>query len=533
VNYERAQEHWITHGKKEGRTIPTIINRKNRQKNIETSNKDLNIKYPLKTEQGQLCLTKGEHRLTKGELRLTKGELRLTKGELRSTKGEHRLTKGEHRLTKGELRLTGENNIKNEEIITGVNNNIKNEDPVRKDNNIKTEESTKKEEIIKTDTEPITGDNNLKTEESTKKEEIIKTDAERIRLYTFRKKKDIKILPLKISYINFWFTNLDNISELDNWLFLFIKNNIYPHCQIVKPNEDPDILFCSCFGRLTDIIKTKAKIKIFFYGENIEYHKKFREYNDFNNLKNYVDLIVGFYYSNRALKRIRLPLWITFYPFYNFKDPTNNIITFLSESYKKNIESIEKRSPSIKAEQEQHSQNNEMNKNKTGASLVARFDLLNIRKMIYTEVSKYTKVLCPGKLFNNTNPIGLDFNDKINFIKTTIFNICPENSRTNGYCTEKIFHSLEAGCIPIYWGSKPEPYILNEKCYFLIDEKLNKQKIQEDIKYLIKNYKEYIVDNIFKDNAKFEIERMYYELENGIRELIKLKIQDFNEYIYK
>jgi len=127
--------------------------------------------------------------------------------------------------------------------------------------------------------------------------------------------------------------------------------------------------------------------------------------------------------------------------------------------------------------------------------------------------------------------IGSDFKDKIDFIKTTIFNICPENSITNGYCTEKIFHSLEAGCIPIYWGSKPEPTILNDKCYLLIDEKLNKQKIQEDIKNLINNYKNYVVDNIFKDNAKFEIERMYCEFENGIRELIKIKIPEFNDII--
>ena len=55
------------------------------------------------------------------------------------------------------------------------------------------------------------------------------------------------------------------------------------------------------------------------------------------------------------------------------------------------------------------------------------------------------------------------------------FNICPENSRANGYITEKIFEAIISGCIPIYYGGGTpntneakqsiEPEILNPEAF--------------------------------------------------------------------
>lgn len=52
-------------------------------------------------------------------------------------------------------------------------------------------------------------------------------------------------------------------------------------------------------------------------------------------------------------------------------------------------------------------------------------------------------------------PIGGNdkFNDKIEVMKNYKFCICYENSREQGYVTEKIFDCFRAGCIPIYWGA--------------------------------------------------------------------------------
>ena len=60
----------------------------------------------------------------------------------------------------------------------------------------------------------------------------------------------------------------------------------------------------------------------------------------------------------------------------------------------------------------------------------------------------------------------MSIEDKINFISRSIFNICPENSTYEGYCTEKIFQAFEAGTVPVYWGvDLPERGLINADKY--------------------------------------------------------------------
>jgi hypothetical protein len=81
-------------------------------------------------------------------------------------------------------------------------------------------------------------------------------------------------------------------------------------------------------------------------------------------------------------------------------------------------------------------------------------------------VSAYGQVIYPGEFRNNVRPIGKTTEDKIKFISQSVFNICPENSIAEGYCTEKIFQALEAGTIPVYWGvDLPERGLINEDKY--------------------------------------------------------------------
>ena len=105
---------------------------------------------------------------------------------------------------------------------------------------------------------------------------------------------------------------------------------------------------------------------------------------------------------------------------------------------------------------------------------------------------------------------------KINFIKQTIYNICPENSEYYEYYTEKIFNALEAGCIPIYWAiDKPEKDILDEKCYCFVDVK---KDISEKINHVINNKDEYYLERIFKPEAGKVIEKYYNDIIEGIKE---------------
>jgi hypothetical protein len=304
---------------------------------------------------------------------------------------------------------------------------------------------------------------------------------------------------ITIAYVNFWDQSQNSIQ--DWWLSEFVKHNIDCEIKIVNYQENPDILFASCFGNINIIKNINSKCKIFFYGENLD---RYQPYNNIELLKNTFDIILGFKYDDIENKIVRLPLWVLYYPFYNYTDE-NNILKYIENSYKNNV--------------------NNPNKQNT-ASLVVNHDSNGIRTKIYDEMSKYVSVLCPSTFKHNVNKIGNSTKDKINFLVNTTYNICPENSEFEGYFTEKIFHALEAGCIPIYWAiDKPEKDIINEKCYCWIKNEENnfdETIFENKIKDVIENKTEYIKENIFTPLSKCIIDNMYKTLKNQIE--IKLKL---------
>jgi hypothetical protein len=61
-------------------------------------------------------------------------------------------------------------------------------------------------------------------------------------------------------------------------------------------------------------------------------------------------------------------------------------------------------------------------------------------------------------LLHNDDTLGTSYaNDKGEYLKSYKFNICPENTISPGYVTEKLFQALQAGCVPIYSGPGPDP----------------------------------------------------------------------------
>ena len=58
-----------------------------------------------------------------------------------------------------------------------------------------------------------------------------------------------------------------------------------------------------------------------------------------------------------------------------------------------------------------------------------------------------------GAWRNNTNALKEEFGDDLTlYLKDCRYNICLENTNSDGYVTEKVFHALLGGSIPIYWG---------------------------------------------------------------------------------
>uniref|UniRef100_A0A6C0B687 Alpha-(1,3)-fucosyltransferase FucT N-terminal domain-containing protein n=1 Tax=viral metagenome TaxID=1070528 RepID=A0A6C0B687_9ZZZZ len=296
---------------------------------------------------------------------------------------------------------------------------------------------------------------------------------------------------LTIQYTNYW-----NDPFNDRWLFHFIKETFKENYQVieVKNKKDCDILIASVNGPLNKIDSYKAKLKLFFTGENLN---RYSEYSNINTLKKYFDLIVGFSPTDLKNKIIRFPLWLMYYKFYKMTNDSNNIIDF-----------IENKRISNKNKQKKYF-----------TACVSRHSRLGVRKYICDKMSIFGKIIYPGSWRKNFS-IGPTAIDKVEFLTDVKYNICPENSKAPLYHTEKIFHALEAGCVPIYWAvDLPEKDIINSRCYQFINID-NKNLVEKQIKEVIENYENYINEEVFLNGAKEVVSDYYNVLRDNIKNTI-------------
>jgi len=298
-----------------------------------------------------------------------------------------------------------------------------------------------------------------------------------------------------ICYTNFW---PDFYNSPFKYYFINTINNKNDNFRIVK-HYNPHIHFFSVFGNKKNIIKSKAKYKIFFTGENVN-DKKYISYR--GNCINDVDLSLGFDYCN-ADNYLRFPLWLLYYfnP-ENTKDNIKQILNNFKIPYQKS----------------------------KFCSLISRQDNNGIRTKIYKEISKIANVDCPGRLLYNDDSLQNIFNDnKSLYLRQYKFNICPENSISKGYVTEKIFECLNSGCIPIYngWSNNPEPDIINPDIILWYDEKdeQNNQNILKEIKLLNENdkfYSSFVSRPFFCDTAVEKIYNMLNQYNTKLQNLLNL-----------
>ncbi len=83
-----------------------------------------------------------------------------------------------------------------------------------------------------------------------------------------------------------------------------------------------------------------------------------------------------------------------------------------------------------------------------------------LRQEFCKKLMEYKHIDCPGKILNNMTAEDLvprfgtgQWESKIEFLKKYKFTIAFENSRSNGYTTEKLPQPFQAFSIPIYWGN--------------------------------------------------------------------------------
>jgi alpha(1,3/1,4) fucosyltransferase len=260
---------------------------------------------------------------------------------------------------------------------------------------------------------------------------------------------------IKISFKNFW--NIDYTSDVT---LMFIKHYFSIHDVAIEiSNNNPDIIFYSvnCWKNgkphFPDNLDEEQAIKILFTRENLRSHWYAKVY--LPNLDKF-DFVLGFE-EDIAKNHYKIP-------YYFGKLYDQNSIDY--QTIEKNlVENLYQKSKNISL----------ISKNPHKL----RLDLLDKFK------SKNITVDCPGKVGNNMPSIDdIQFtsstarekhNDiKRNFLEDYFFNICPENSWSPGYTTEKLYHAMISGCVPIYWGcDKLDDGFYNKEKVFLIDKNLS------------------------------------------------------------
>lgn len=317
---------------------------------------------------------------------------------------------------------------------------------------------------------------------------VIKEFILQIRKFILEKKKFKNSL---YKYYNFW-----EIKDPKNvWFTKFIEFHQINPC-LKKMN------FISIFGS-TFTHHLIPSPKFFFSGEDLE-SNTFPKLKNYKNILSKIDLSLGFNIEESS-KNFYLPLW-----FLSFIEPDST------------LESITKKLNNI----------NNINYRKDGrnkfACQISRHDINGIREKIILLLKKIDNVDCAGNFMKNTDDLVNKFSDnKIAFLKNYKFNICPENSDTIGYTTEKIFDAIMAGCIPVYWSDKNlhDFGILNRNAILFYDEN-NPQKLFDEILKIHRNddaYFEFISRPIFTPEAPQLIITHLTKLKNKLIEIIDSK----------
>ena len=270
--------------------------------------------------------------------------------------------------------------------------------------------------------------------------------------------KTVAIAPIPadcviIKFVHFWPEFNTNV----NFITKIFQNNGIKYCnsdEYVTNSKALKIAFIGSFvSNVNDMQKLQNipsdYVKILYLSEPIE---KFYEpcYKLYRN--NYFDFVFGSINDNMDLNHYKFPYYLLYHYY---------------ESGNKNKDELcyDNTLPTIYNEINNYvKQNYETILSKKTFCLINSHDYYDVRKIIHDEINckfggtKFGRIVCPGKAFNNCNNHELNAIGKIEYLKQFIFNICPENFNTSigGYITEKLFEACKAGCIPIYCGQFDE-----------------------------------------------------------------------------
>lgn len=295
------------------------------------------------------------------------------------------------------------------------------------------------------------------------------------------------------SFIYDFNTYLASKHTPNHWLYRFLMNRIH-----VDRLTKEKIAIFGINGDKRAIQINNAKYKIFYTVENIHDEGSFwSQYEDLLLQDTHIQLSIGYDYLANS-NYIRFPFWLM-----RLFDPEDNYTTI-----KNKCNLIE--------------QSAKENKKERFCAFICRNDYNGDRTFFLSLLNQLDTVDCPSQFQHNDDSlITIHNNNKLSYLSSYKFNLCPENSNYKGYVTEKLFDAVLSGCIPIYWGSEnqPEPDILNQNRILFLSIDQDNNHISERILSMHKDYRKFqLFSNqpIFTRQAPEIIYDYFKNLENKI-----------------
>lgn len=309
----------------------------------------------------------------------------------------------------------------------------------------------------------------------------------------------------RVQYYNFW----DKQAADEIWFTGFLKSHGF-----FERYSKASFAFFSTLGsiqllRVDEMLHPfcRNRKRVFFTGENVHY-PIFKDY-EYNLLDHSsIDLSLGFDYMDDS-RYLRFPIWIL--EMFPPESNTDDIKRICDQLSFQRFEDWRDRFCALVA----------------GTSTMLGTESLEMRKRIVEKLDPISRVDCAGKLLRNTEELQEKFHDdKAEFLKMYKFFICPENISIQGYVTEKVFHAIGSGCVPIYNGSvnNPEPDVLNQDAILFWDKDGDNEQLIQRIAEL-QNYphrfKDFFEQPRLKDNAWEVVNQYFNNLELKLNELFK------------
>lgn len=298
-----------------------------------------------------------------------------------------------------------------------------------------------------------------------------------------------KQAPYKVQFYNCW----DQPNEKMYWRqFIEAKKLL---------RDDKKIAIFSVFGDRSLIRKVDADVKIFYSAENLK-RTNFAQYADHALGEPSIDLAMGYEVFEDS-RYIRFPLWMDY--------------MFPADSTEEEI-----RAKCEKLRFPAHTRKSRF------CCMVASNSADGLRDDMFNAISQIGHVDSAGKYLHNDDSLVKEFGDnKVAYLQSYLFNICPENTAAYGYTTEKIFEAISCGCIPIYWGAElADKAVINEDAIIFWDRKDNGKDALKRIEELHKNPKlleEFLSQPRLVPTAEEYILETFLSIESKLRTIINAK----------